>query len=74
MDKLKNWSINRKNTEALRNSVITHMNAVYGENGIELLPPIYSMDINELSDEDLRLLDNLNEVFFKGNVVGAKLF
>ena len=72
-DKLKRYSICRKNTKAHVESVKIHMKLAYGECGADLLPPIYNMDIDELSDEDIRLLDNLNEMFFKGEVAGKKL-
>lgn len=74
MEKLIKWSIDRKHTKAQRDNVISHMKLVYGETGAELLPPIYLADIDELSDEDIRLLDNFNQVFFKGEVVGARIF
>jgi hypothetical protein len=74
MEKLTNWSIDRKTTKAQRDNVISHMKLVYGETGAELLPPIYLADIDEMSDEDIKLLDNFNAVFFKGEVVGTRIF
>lgn len=73
MELLKKWSISRKNTAAHRENVISHMKLAYGEVGVEMLPPIYTVPIDELSDDEIRLLDNLNEMFFKGEVSGMKL-
>lgn len=72
-DKLKTWSIDKKSTQAHRDNVIIHMKLAYGETGVDLLPPIYHIDIDELSNEDIRLLDNLNEMFFKGEFAGSKI-
>lgn len=73
MELLKKWTIDRKSTEAHRENVIIHMTLAYGEAGIDLLPPIYSVPINELSNDEIRLLDNLNHIFFKGEFAGSKI-
>jgi hypothetical protein len=73
MEKLIRWSISRKNTDGQRKTVIMHMKCAYGEMGEDMLPPIYKVAIEELSDDEIRLLDNLNHMFFKGEVAGMKL-
>lgn len=72
-DKLKQYSICRKNTKAHVESVKLHMRIAYGEHGAELLPPIFNMDIDELSDDDITMLDNMTELFFKGEYAGSKI-
>ena len=66
-DNLMKWSISRKNTEAHRDNVITHMKLKYGDDGGDkLLPPLFFKDMNDLTDDEVRLLDNFTYLFFKG--------
>lgn len=67
------WSVNRKNTDAQRKSVITHLKASKMGNP-KILPPIFFKDIDELSEEEIVLLDNLTFMFFKGEECGSFLF
>ena len=71
------WSIDRKHTDAHRKSVITHMKAKH-HNDMSvikvLLPPIFFRPIDDLSDDEVRLLDNFTHIFFKGEEVGNSIF
>lgn len=64
---LNRWYIDRKSTETKRNYVIQTMNRRYiGGNCEGVLPSIFFRDINELSDDEIGLLDNLVFMFCKG--------
>lgn len=66
-ENLNRWYIDRKSTEAKRNYVIQTMNRRFiGGNCEGVLPSIFFRDINELSDDEIRLLDNLVFMFCKG--------
>lgn len=67
------WTVDKKNTDAHRKNVIIHMKLSYGEDLEGYLPPIFFKDMDELSNEEIRLLDNLIYMFFKGEVCGNKL-
>ena len=72
-EKLIVWSIDRKCTDAQRGHVIAHMKRRF-IGGIEnSLPPIYFKPIDEMTDDEVRLLDNLNYMFFKGEENGCFL-
>lgn len=64
---LNRWYIDRKNSDAKRKYVIRQMNHRYlGGSCKGVLPPIFFKEINELSDDEVRLLDNLIFMFVKG--------
>lgn len=64
---LNTWYIDRKNTDVKRKYVIRQMNHRYlGRSYKGVLPPIFFKETNKLSDDEVRLLDNLIFMFVKG--------
>ena len=64
---LNTWYIDRKNTHVKRKYVIRQMNHRYlGRSCKGVLPPIFFKETNKLSDDEVRLLDNLIFMFVKG--------
>ena len=64
---LSSWYIDRKNTEAKRKYVIRQMNHRYlGVSCEGVLPPIFFKETNQLTDDEVGLLDNLIFMFVKG--------
>ena len=66
-ENLNRWYIDRKSTEAKRNYVVQTMNRRFIGGSCEgVLPSIFFRNIEELSDDEIRLLDNLIFMFCKG--------
>lgn len=68
-DNLKSWSIDRRGTEAIRDSIISEVRRcpTYSlckpEN---ILPPIFFRPIEDMSDDEIRLLDNMMDCYRTG--------
>ena len=68
-DNLKSWSIDRRGTEAIRDSIIREVKCcpMYSlckpEN---ILPPIFFRPIEEMTDNEIRLLDNMMDLYTTG--------
>ena len=68
------WSIDRKHTNAHKESVINHMKLKFDGSLEYILPPLFFKDVDEMSDDEVRLLDNFTYLFFKGEECGCSIW